>query len=54
MSSSTESKSLSICVFCGAGEGTDPAFAKAARELADLFYKNNWSLGITPFIGPGC
>jgi len=36
---------LSICVFCGAGDGNDPAFANAARDLADLFKKNNWSLG---------
>jgi predicted Rossmann-fold nucleotide-binding protein len=46
MSASKESKQISICVFCGAGEGTDPAFAQAARALADLFYSNNWSLGI--------
>lgn len=45
-----ESKEMSICVFCGAGEGTDPGFAEAARSLADLFYKNNWSLGILPFL----
>jgi predicted Rossmann-fold nucleotide-binding protein len=51
MSASKESKQISICVFCGAGEGTDPAFAQAARALADLFYRNNWSLGIAPFGG---
>src|SRR5579859_7910639 len=50
MSSSKESNKLSICVFCGAGEGTDPAFGEAARALADLFYKNNWSLGISPLM----
>lgn len=37
--------SMSICVFCGSGEGTDPAFTESARSLADLFYKYNWSLG---------
>jgi uncharacterized protein (TIGR00730 family) len=46
--SMTSSHAISICVFCGAGEGNDPAFADSARSLADLFYANNWSLGIPP------
>jgi predicted Rossmann-fold nucleotide-binding protein len=37
---------VSICVFCGSGEGNDPAFTQSARSLAELFYKHNWSLGI--------
>ena len=40
--------SMSICVFCGSGEGTDPAFTQSARSLADLFYKYDWSLGKPP------
>ena len=36
---------LSICVFCGAGEGNDPIFVDAARDLAELFKANDWNLG---------
>ncbi len=43
--SMNSTSSISICVFCGAGEGTDPAFTQSARSLADLFYNHNWSLG---------
>ena len=46
--------SISICVFCGSGEGTDPAFTQSARSLADLFYKYNWSLGKNPSAGNKC
>lgn len=37
--------SLSICVFCGSSDGTDPAFKVSACSLAELFHKHNWSLG---------
>jgi len=45
MNSSSSSPERTICVFCGAGEGTDPEFSKSARSLAELFYEHNWSLG---------
>jgi uncharacterized protein (TIGR00730 family) len=45
MSFANNSPGTSICVFCGAAEGLDPAFATSARQLADLFYQHNWSLG---------
>lgn len=30
-----------ICVFCGAAPGSSPAYMAAARDLAELFHKNN-------------
>jgi len=49
------SSAISICVFCGAGDGNDPVFAQSARDLADLFHQNNWSLGTAKlFLGGRC
>lgn len=31
----------SICVYCGSGSGTDPAFVEAARELGQMMAKAN-------------
>ncbi len=35
---------MNICVFCGSSSGTDPIYAKAARELGQLISKSNSSL----------
>jgi len=45
MNNTNSYHSLSICVFCGAGQGNDPIFSDAARDLAELFKSNNWNLG---------
>ena len=34
----------SICVFCGARMGNNPAFEQAARDLGDILAKNTWRL----------
>src|SRR5258706_5927310 len=36
---------MNICVFCGSSSGTDPIYAKAARELGQLISKSKSSLG---------
>ena len=36
--------SKSICVFCGARMGNNPAFEQAARDLGDILAKNTWRL----------
>jgi hypothetical protein len=33
-----------ICVYCGSGPGTDPAFVKAAREFGEILAKNGIGL----------
>jgi uncharacterized protein (TIGR00730 family) len=33
-----------ICVYCGSGPGSDPAFVQAARTLGTIFAKNNIGL----------
>jgi hypothetical protein len=44
--SRSERGQVSICVFCGAGRGNDPAFVQAAEQLAEIFKMNNWALGL--------
>lgn len=36
--------SKSICVFCGARMGNNPAFEQAARDLGNVLAKNTWRL----------
>ncbi|MDJ1009491.1 MAG: TIGR00730 family Rossman fold protein [Paracoccaceae bacterium] len=36
--------SLSVCVFCGARSGDDPAYAEAARALGAAIAENGWEL----------
>lgn len=38
------SPSFSICVYCGARPGNDPAFMQAAKELGQMIAHNNWRL----------
>ena len=33
-----------ICVYCGSGPGSDPAFVEAARKLGTIFAENNIGL----------
>ena len=33
-----------VCVFCGSGSGTDPAFAEAARQFGELLAENGVGL----------
>src|SRR3984893_661198 len=33
-----------VCVFCGSGSGTDPAFAEAARQFGKLLAENGVGL----------
>ncbi|MBI1770060.1 MAG: TIGR00730 family Rossman fold protein [Bacteroidetes bacterium] len=35
---------MNICVFCGSSSGTDPIYAKAAKELGQLISKSESSL----------
>lgn len=41
----TTSKPVKICVYCGSSPGKNPAHMEAARELGTLMAKNNISLG---------
>jgi hypothetical protein len=34
----------SICVFCGARKGNDPAFGQAAIDFGQILAKNEWRL----------
>ena len=34
----------SICVFCGASMGNDPAYGQAAVDLGHMIAKNAWRL----------
>jgi uncharacterized protein (TIGR00730 family) len=34
----------SVCVFCGARPGTDPAYAAAARSVGEVIARNGWRL----------
>ena len=34
----------SVCVFCGARDGDDPAFARAAESLGRMLAENGWRL----------
>ena len=36
--------SKSICVFCGARMGNNPAFEQAAQDLGEILAKNSWRL----------
>ena len=38
------SKIRKICVYCGSGPGNDPAYLKAARELGEIFAKEQIEL----------
>jgi len=38
------SKITKICVYCGSGPGTDPAFVKAARDFGTILAKNGIDL----------
>lgn len=40
----TTNKIRKICVYCGSGPGTDPAFAEAARALGRILAKNKIGL----------
>jgi uncharacterized protein (TIGR00730 family) len=40
----TMNKIRTICVYCGSGPGTDPAFAKAARTFGETLAKNRIGL----------
>lgn len=35
---------LSICVFCGARPGTNPAYIQAAKETGEMIARNGWRL----------
>ena len=35
---------LSVCVYCGARDGTDPAFARAAEEVGAMLARRGWRL----------
>ncbi|RQP23637.1 LOG family protein [Piscinibacter terrae] len=41
---------LSLCVYCGSRDGTQPAFAAAAEEVGTLIGRSNWQL----VYGGGC
>lgn len=41
MTSSNSTKSRSLCVYCGSGHGTDPAFKAAAIALGEAFARHN-------------
>ena len=38
------SKIRKICVYCGSGPGTDPAFVQAARDFGKILAKNGIGL----------
>ena len=38
------SKSLSVCVFCGSRDGSDPAYAHSATELGTALATEGWRL----------
>ncbi len=40
----TNNKIRKICVYCGSGPGTDPAFIKAAREFGKTLAENKIGL----------
>jgi len=35
---------LSVCVYCGARDGADPAFARAAEEVGTMLARRGWQL----------
>jgi uncharacterized protein (TIGR00730 family) len=43
-SSENPSKIRKICVYCGSGAGTDPAFVEAARDFGEILAKNGIGL----------
>ena len=44
MKDNTSNKIRKICVYCGSGPGTDPAFIKAAREFGEILAKHGIGL----------
>jgi hypothetical protein len=44
MKDNTTNKIKKICVYCGSGPGTDPAFIAAAREFGEILAKNGIGL----------
>lgn len=41
MKKQIQSKTRSLCVYCGSGHGSDPAFTKAAIALGEAFVRND-------------
>ncbi|MEM9707587.1 MAG: TIGR00730 family Rossman fold protein [Pseudomonadota bacterium] len=39
-----ETSALSVCVFCGSRNGTDPAYLDAARTMGEVLAREGWRL----------